>query len=129
MTAALSEDSSNVRGGASDGIDNSHVVHVCVAYVDAIERMPTMAELCMAAHVSERRLRSAFSDTVGVPPIKYFRYRMLNVARHRLRAGCQDCTSVSFVAMDLGFAHFGRFAARYDRVFGELPSETLNAVA
>jgi AraC family ethanolamine operon transcriptional activator len=128
VTAVLAEDSPNVRGGVCNGIDNRHVVDVCVVYVDAIGRMPTMAELCMAAHVSERRLRDAFNDTMSVPPMKYFRYRVLTVARQRLLAGCQECASVSYIAMDLGFAHFGRFAARYERVFGELPSETLHPV-
>jgi AraC-like DNA-binding protein len=129
VTAVLSEDSSNVRGGVCNGIDSRHVVQVCVTYVDAIGRMPSIAELCMLAHVSERRLREAFTDTMGVAPIKYFRYRMLTAARQRLLAGCRECVSVSYVAMDLGFGHFGRFAARYQRVFGELPSETLHPVA
>ncbi len=71
--------------------------HVCVVYVDAIGRMPSMAELSMVAHVSERRLRDAFGDTMGVPPIKYFRYRLLTVARERLLTGCRECVSVSYV--------------------------------
>jgi AraC-like DNA-binding protein len=129
VTAVLAEDSSNVRGGVCNGIDSRHVVQVCVTYVDAIGRMPSIAELCMLAHVSERRLREAFTDTMGVAPIKYFRYRMLTAARQRLLAGCRECVSISYVAMDLGFGHFGRFAARYQRVFGELPSETLHPVA
>jgi AraC-like DNA-binding protein len=129
VTATLADDSPNVRGDVRNGIDNRHVMHVCVVYVDAIGRMPSMAELSMVAHVSERRLRTAFDDTMGVPPMKYFRYRLLTVARQRLLAGCQECTSVSYVAMDLGFAHFGRFAARYEKLFGELPSETLHPVA
>jgi AraC-like DNA-binding protein len=128
VTAVLSEDSRNVRGGVWNGIDNRQVVHVCVVYVDAIGRMPSMAELSMVAHVSERRLRDAFGDTMGVPPIKYFRYRLLTVARERLLTGCRECVSVSYVSMDLGFGHFGRFAARYEKLFGELPSETLHVV-
>jgi len=129
VTAVLAEDPSNVRGGVCNRIDNRHLVHACVAYVDTIGRMPTMAELCMVGHVSERRLRRAFTDTLGVPPIRYFRYRLLTVARERFIAGCQECVSVSYVSMDLGFGHFGRFAARYEKVFGELPSETLHPVA
>jgi AraC-like DNA-binding protein len=128
VTAVLAEDSPNVRGDVRNGIDNRHLVNVCIAYVDAIGRMPTMAELRMVAHVSERRLRDAFTDTMAVPPIKYFRYRLLTAARHRFLPGCRECASVSYVAMDLGFARFGRFASRYEELFGELPSETLHPV-
>ena len=33
--------------------------------------------------------------------------------------------SVSEIALDWGFSHFGQFAQDYRHLFGELPSETL----
>lgn len=112
--------------GAGARIDSRHIVHVCIDYVEAIERVPTISDLCLVAHVSERRLRQAFTDTFDVPPLRYFRYRFLAQARLTLvnRRG-SDCT-VSEVASDLGFHNFGRFARRYESAYGEFPSETLS---
>lgn len=113
--------------GAGARIDSRHIVHVCIDYADAIERIPNLSEMCLVAHVSERRLRQAFTDTFDVPPLRYFRYRSLAHARRILtnNEAC-DCTT-SEVASDLGFHNFGRFARSYRSAYGELPSATLRA--
>lgn len=80
----------------------------------------------MVAHVSERRLRSAFTETVGMAPLKYFHYRLLNEARSRFIATENGHETVGVIALDLGFTHLGRFASRYQQLFGELPSATLS---
>jgi AraC-like DNA-binding protein len=58
-------------------------------------------------------------------PLRYFRYRLLNRARERLIAADEGHETISDIAMDLGFTHLGRFASRYEQLFGELPSATL----
>jgi AraC family ethanolamine operon transcriptional activator len=78
--------------------------------------------MCLAAHVSERRLRSAFYNTFDMPPSEFFRARMLSRARARLHAGEQGVTRV---ALDLGFNHLGRFARQYADLYDERPSDTL----
>lgn len=125
VAAALSEDAPNGRIGRSVKIDSGHVVRVCIEYVDSIGRTPSVAELCLVAHVSERLLRGAFTDTVGLSPLRYFRYRLLNRARERLIDADEGHETVSEIAIDLGFTHLGRFASRYEQLFGELPSATL----
>jgi AraC family ethanolamine operon transcriptional activator len=70
-------------------------------------------------------LRTAFTDTVNLPPIRYFRYRLLNQARQRLLDSARSGATVSGVAADHGFGHFGRFANGYQELFGELPSATV----
>jgi len=113
--------------GAGARIDSRHIVHVCIEYSNAIERIPTLSEMCLVAHVSERRLRQAFTDTFDAPPRRYFRYRSLAQARRVLmNREVSDCT-VSEVASDLGFHNFGRFAHSYQSAYGELPSATLKA--
>ena len=86
--------------------------------------MPSIAQLCRVAHVSERRLRKAFVDTFGVPPSRFFRLRGLNKVRRQLTTERSGLT-VGATALDAGFGNLGRFASEYSRVFGELPSETL----
>jgi AraC-like DNA-binding protein len=123
--AALADDSLERRVGQRRRLDSRGLVSVCVEYADAIGRTPSIPELCLVAHVSERRLRSAFTDTVNLPPIRYFRYRLLNQARQRLLDSPQSGVTVSDVAADHGFEHFGRFANGYQKLFGELPSATV----
>jgi AraC-like DNA-binding protein len=113
--------------GAGARIDSRHIVHVCIEYADAIERIPTLSEMCLVAHVSERRLRHAFADTFDVPPLRYFEYRSLSHARRILVNRGESTCTVSEVPSDLGFHNFGRFARRYQSTYGELPSATLKA--
>ena len=107
---------------------------VCVEYVEEAcdpsavlgqYRTPTIAELCAVAHVSERRLRKAFYDSFGIGPQRYFRLRSLNRARTQLLDACESGMSVSEIAVDVGYTHFGRFASYYKAAFGEYPSETV----
>jgi AraC-like DNA-binding protein len=47
---------------------------------------------------------------------------------HRVRSALQTAepeTTVTAIAVEFGFWHFGRFAAAYRKLFGESPSATL----
>jgi AraC family ethanolamine operon transcriptional activator len=85
----------------------------------------SVQELAAAASVSERTLRTAFIDYFGVGPIQYLRLRQLHRARRALKAADPGQVTVSQVLVEQGVWAFGRFASRYRRLFGELPSETL----
>ena len=126
--AALSVERTTHEAGSGSRIDSRHVVHVCIEFASAIERKPTISEMCLVAHVSERRLRSAFTDVFGMPPMRYFRYRSLTQARQCLTEEAVHVTSVGAIASDLGFHNFGRFARRYEAMYGELPSATLRHI-
>jgi AraC family transcriptional regulator, ethanolamine operon transcriptional activator len=45
--------------------------------------------------------------------------------RQALLAATHGSTTVSAVALDWGFWHFGEFSRAYKGCFGELPSDTL----
>jgi AraC-like DNA-binding protein len=49
----------------------------------------------------------------------------MNLARRALRNAHTANTSVTEVAMQLGFWELGRFAVQYKSLFGESPSTTL----
>jgi AraC family ethanolamine operon transcriptional activator len=121
---ALTEPLPLNRPQAARGVISRAAITACVDYADALGRCPSVAEMCLAAHMSERRLRSAFYDAFDVPPSEFFRARMLGRARSGLHAGEQGVTRV---ALDLGFNHVGRFARQYADLYGELPSDTLAA--
>jgi AraC-like DNA-binding protein len=113
------------RRGQSRKLDDRLIVHACVAASERASRIPTVSELSRAAHVSERRLNSAFVDTHGVPPHQFFMTWALDLARRRLIASDPDKVTVTWIATGTGFNHLGRFARYYRKTYGESPSETL----
>jgi AraC-like DNA-binding protein len=125
VTRLFADDNRAPRKGKGRRIDSRSIVGECVDHVDEVGSSTSIAELCGVAHVSERRLRQAFVDIVGLPPTTYFRCRALNRARLRLTVADARETHVTEVALDAGFSHVGRFAKQYQDVFGEYPSATL----
>ncbi|MEU6932034.1 AraC family transcriptional regulator [Streptomyces sp. NPDC046374] len=97
--------------------------------MDAVRARPehpfTSTELAALARVSVRRLQESFREYVGMSPMAYVREVRLERVHEELRAGAPDGLSVTEVAWRWGFAHPGRFAARYRERFGESPSATL----
>lgn len=85
----------------------------------------TVTDLSRMAGVSERTLRAAFHDVIGVSPKRYAIKQRLEAAHAALRNADPRTTTVTDVAMTFGFFELGRFAGRYRHTFGEVPSETL----
>lgn len=108
-------------------MDSGRIVRRCVEYAEAVERRPSISELCLAAGVSERRLRKAFVSTFDTPPWLFFRHWALSKAHRRLTTGDSPAPSVTDVATELGFSHLGRFAEYYRATYGVSPSTTTRA--
>jgi AraC family ethanolamine operon transcriptional activator len=90
----------------------------------SLPEVPTIAVLCEALGVRARTLHEAFRDHLDTTPKAYLKALRLNAARRDLlRAGPR--TTVTEVALDWGFGHFGWFSRDYRRLFGEMPRETL----
>jgi transcriptional regulator GlxA family with amidase domain len=89
----------------------------------------TVAELSRMAGVSERTLRAAFHDVVGLSPKQYAISGRLRAAREALSAADPGTSTVTDIAMAYGFFELGRFAGRYRHAFGEVPSRTLRQAA
>jgi transcriptional regulator GlxA family with amidase domain len=85
----------------------------------------TVAELSRMLGVSERTLRAAFHDVLGLSPKQYVIGQRLHAAHDALAAADPHSTTVTDVATTFGFFELGRFAGRYRSAFGEVPSETL----
>jgi transcriptional regulator GlxA family with amidase domain len=86
---------------------------------------PTMADLCEVAQVSERTLEYAFQERYEMTPNTYLRFYRLNGVHKSLRATDPASTTVTKIATDWGFWHFGHFTSNYRKLFGQLPSDTL----
>jgi len=84
-----------------------------------------VTDLCRATGTSERTLQYAFHAIMAMTPVAYLRRLRLHRVRKELREAAADSTTVTAVALDWGFSHFGEFARVYKSCFDELPSETL----
>jgi transcriptional regulator GlxA family with amidase domain len=85
----------------------------------------TVGELSRMAGVSERTLRAAFRDVLGLSPKQYVITERLRAVHAALCAADPGTTTVTDVAMTYGFFELGRFAGRYRHAYGEVPSRTL----
>jgi AraC family ethanolamine operon transcriptional activator len=94
-----------------------------------VEQTLSISKLARQTGVPERTLRTAFQKCYGLSPLEYLRIYRLHHARQLLLASCPDQTTVTQIALGLGFWELGRFAGAYRRLFGELPSETLRKPA
>ena len=108
------------------GRSYSHIVKTCEDYTLSLDgRRPYMSELCAAANVSERTIQNAFQDIMGMSPLTYLHRLRLHRARDELRKTTSETTTVTNVAVNWGFWHFGEFSRAYRNCFGEVPSVTL----
>jgi transcriptional regulator GlxA family with amidase domain len=101
------------------------VARVMTFLRDNLGEPMTVAKLSRMVGVSERTLRAAFHDVLGLSPKQYDITERLRAARAALSAADPQTTTVTDIAMTYGFFELGRFAGRYRDVFGEVPSRTL----
>jgi AraC-like DNA-binding protein len=95
------------------------------AWLRAHLREPVRLDvLAQVAGVAPRTLETHFRQFLGTTPLGWVRQERLLHARRAL-LDQTDGTSITRIALDSGFTQLGRFAARYNRQFGELPSQTV----
>lgn len=86
--------------------------------------VPSVADLCRVFGVSRRSLQYAFEEVVGMSPVAYLRAQRLNGVRRAIKTADAN-TPVMEIAVQWGFWHPSYFTASYKKLFGELPSATL----
>ena len=106
--------------------EQSRIVKIAEDYALAhVGERLYVSDLCRVASVSERALEYAFKQTLGLAPVAYLARLRLHRVRNALQIPVRGANTVSAVALDWGFWHFGEFSRAYKACFGELPSETL----
>jgi AraC-like DNA-binding protein len=85
-----------------------------------------LTEICAAIAVSERTLRAACEEHLGMGPIRYLTLRRMHLVRRALLRADPSTTTVTQLATDHGFWELGRFAVAYRAAFGESPSVSLH---
>jgi AraC family ethanolamine operon transcriptional activator len=107
-------------------VRRSRLVMRVTAYLrDHVGEPVRVAALSQMVGVSERTLRAAFQDVIGISPKRYALTLQLSAARAALSNADPETTTVTDIATTFGFYELGRFAGRYRHTFGEVPSRTL----
>ncbi|MEM5389655.1 helix-turn-helix domain-containing protein [Paraburkholderia phymatum] len=93
-------------------------------FSERAESGTTVAAVARELGVSIRTLQNGFQKVDQTTPSAFLRRARLDAA-HRILTSATEDTSVTDVALRLGFAHVGRFSADYRLAFGEPPAATL----
>ncbi len=110
------------RHGSSPG---SYIVEKCHRLtVDQRHSPPSVIDICQRLRVSRRSVQNSFRDVTGTTPIDYIRCIRLNGARRELVSTRAGELNIGDAAARWGFFHLSHFAADYQELFGELPSQT-----
>ena len=104
----------------------THLIRKAEAYCMDIAGKPLrIGKLCRELNVSERTLRHVFHEQMNMTPLEYLKSRKLNHVYKVLRKADPAEVLIKQVAYSNGFYHLGQFSRDYRRLFGELPSHTL----
>ena len=105
----------------------SYILKILKDYIEAhLGEQITLMDLCAVAKVSPRTIQRSFKSRLGTTPNAYIQARRLNYVRRDLSIEKNYGVMVADIANRWGFWHMGQFASDYRRLFGELPSETLD---
>src|SRR5271166_4195690 len=105
--------------------ERHRVALVAYRYLSENLRKPiTIAHLCEVTGANERTLQRGFIETYGSTLKAQLTALRLERARRELLQRSAG-TTVTKTATNWGFFHLGRFATKYQQMFGETPSQTL----
>jgi AraC-like DNA-binding protein len=115
---------------SSGAFNHDRIVARFEEFLEAHSDQPVyLAEICAAISTSERTLRVACEDHLGMGPIRYLSLRRLHLANRELLYADSSTRTVTQIATNTGFWELGRFSIVYRKLFGESPSETLRRPA
>jgi AraC-like DNA-binding protein len=116
------------NNGGRPQVPRQLIIDRCKKYLaESCASAASASDLAAASGVSERTLRSAFNDYYGMCPTQYFQLRQLNRVHQDLRASSPEEHKVADILLRHGIWEHGRFASRYQQLFGEKPSITLRS--
>ena len=85
----------------------------------------SVSDVASSCGVSVRTLQLGFKHAHQCGPMQWLREQRLQCVREAIRAGAT--TSISDIALGVGFTHLGEFSRAYRSRFGETASQTLSA--
>jgi len=126
VATSLAAAQTDVR--AARGRPRADALGVLERVVGLVDQNPTTVwhvdDLCRVAQVSWRTLRTIFADHFGTSPQRFLMIRRLHAVRQALLCADKGDT-VTAICATHGVWDIGRFARRFEQLFGVLPSEVL----
>lgn len=106
----------------------SFIVEKCHRLATAeLLNVPSVTDLCQRLQVSRRTVQNSFRAVAETTPLNYLRSVRLNGVRRTLMTTHARELSIGDAAAQWGFYHLSHFAAQYQELFAELPSQTTRA--
>ena len=103
----------------------SYIVEKChLLTLDDQANPLSVAALCERLRISRRTVQNSFRAVTQTTPVNYIRCIRLNGVRRELLGTRPGELSIGDAASRWGFFHLSHFAADYQALFGELPSQT-----
>lgn len=121
LIKVFSEKSNVVRGGFFSEV-RSDIVRKCREIAISRCEGVNIRELCCDLKISRRTLQYAFNHVTGQSPLYHLRNLRLGEARKAIYF--KQHSPIGDLACACGFNHLGRFTAKYNELFSELPSIT-----
>jgi AraC family transcriptional regulator len=111
----LPHTSSVSRGGLA-----SWQMRAVTAYIEEhVNEKISLATLAKITHLSPHHFCRAFKESLGIPPLRYHAQRRIERAKLLL---AERTTSVTDVALSLGYPHISSFTVAFRRTTGQTPS-------
>ncbi len=88
----------------------------------------TIADLVDDLQISKRTIQHGFKHYLGFTPKEYQQYIRFNGIRKTILSVKDPHITLSEIARNYNYFHFGHFSAEFKKFFGESPSETLRKV-
>lgn len=124
LLSELPHNHADALGLAPPALAPRHVRRAEEHMREHLDQPLTLSAIAQASGVSVRALSEAFRRFRDTSPMRHLRDLRLDAVHALLRQGDERIT-VADAAGRFGFVQLGRFAAEYQRRFGELPSHTL----
>lgn len=103
-----------------------HLIKRVEEIADMYRQEPlNLQQICDRLETSSSALSYGFKEIFGMSPMAYLKIQRLNGVRRALKNADPDQKTVMQLAYEWGFGSLGHFSRDYQKMFGELPSETL----
>lgn len=103
-----------------------HLIKRVEEIADMYRHTPlNLQQICDRLETSSSALCCGFKEIFGTSPMAYLKIQRLNGVRRALKKADPEQKTVMQLAYEWGFGSLGHFSRDYQKMFGELPSETL----